>query len=152
MLRVRIASPDELRRIAAFYRETTYRPLVGPADLLVVAEDAEEICGALRICQEEGVLVLRGMRVALRRQRQGVGTRLLEAAEEAIGGRECLCIPHRHLTAFYGRAGFCEIPATAAPRFLRERWKQYTEEYRLDVVVMRRPPVSSGVTRIRAAS
>jgi GNAT superfamily N-acetyltransferase len=146
MLKVRIASSDERRRIAAFYRETAYRPSVGPTDLLIVAEDAEEICGALRLCQEEGLRVLRGMRVALRRQRQGVGTRLLEAAGEAMDSRECFCIPHRHLTAFYGRAGFREIPATEAPRLLLERWQQYIQECRLDVVVMRRPPGFSGVS------
>jgi GNAT superfamily N-acetyltransferase len=146
MLRVRIASADELGRIAAFYRETAYRPSVGHADILVVAEEAEEICGVLRLCQEEGVLVLRGMRVAAERQRLGVGTRLLEAAGDVIDGRECFCIPHRHLTVFYRRAGFRQIPVSEGPEFLRERWKQYTEEYRLDVILMRRPPGPSGAS------
>jgi GNAT superfamily N-acetyltransferase len=140
MLKVRISSPDERGRIAAFYRDAAYQPPVGPSDLLVVAEDAEGICGALRLCQEEGILTLRGMRVAVHRRRQGVGTRLLEAAGEAIDGRECFCVPHRHLTRFYGRAGFREIPVSEGPRLLRERWRRYTEEYRLDVVVMRKPP------------
>jgi len=141
MLNVRIASPDEYERITAFYRETAYRPPIHPTDVLVIAEDADGICGALRLCTEEGVIVLRGMRVAADRQRQGIGTRLLEGAGGAISDQECYCIPHRRLRAFYSQAGFAEIPLGECPSFLRDRWRQYTEEYALDVILMRRPPV-----------
>jgi GNAT superfamily N-acetyltransferase len=72
-------------------------------------------------------------------RRRGIGTQLLEAAELLIGGRECLCIPHRHLQSFYGRIGFMVIDESEAPSFLRARWAEYRDKYGLDVIIMCRP-------------
>jgi N-acetylglutamate synthase-like GNAT family acetyltransferase len=138
----RTAHPGEFERIAAFYRDNGYGPPINPADVIVVAEVAENegaLCGAVRMCDEHGVLVLRGMRVCEDMRGQGIGTRLLQAVEPVIGARECFCIPHRYLRSFYGRIGFVEIEPTEAPPFLRERWAAYGREYGLDVILMRRP-------------
>ena len=143
MVNVREAANDDFEPAAAFYRASAYRPPLKATDQFIVAEDEAGICGALRLCSEEGVLVLRGMRVAPSRQRQGIGTQLLERAAGLVGERECYCIPHRILSGFYARAGFEEIAVGTAPRFLQDRWKQYTEEYALDVILMRRPAVAS---------
>jgi N-acetylglutamate synthase-like GNAT family acetyltransferase len=144
MVVTREAYPGEFERIAAFYRHNNYTPAINPADVIVVAEVAENenesaLCGAVRMCDEHSVLVLRGMRVCEGMRRQGIGTRLLQAVEPVIGGRECFCIAHRYLRSFYGRIGFVEIEPTEAPPFLRERWAAYGREYGLDVIVMRRP-------------
>jgi uncharacterized glyoxalase superfamily protein PhnB/N-acetylglutamate synthase-like GNAT family acetyltransferase len=135
----RKAHPEEFERIAAFYRDNDYRPAISPADVIVVAENAGALCGAVRICDERDVLVLRGMRVGKDMRRRGIGTHLLQAVEPVIGARECFCIPHRHLRSFYGRIGFVEVEAAEAPSFLRERCAEYRREYGLDVIVMRRP-------------
>jgi N-acetylglutamate synthase-like GNAT family acetyltransferase len=149
MIVTRQAYPGEFERIAAFYRDNGYGPAIDPADAIVVAEVAENegaLCGAVRMCDEHDVLVLRGMRVCEGMRRQGIGTRLLQAVEPVIGARECFCIAHRYLRSFYGRSGFVEIEAAEAPPFLRERRAEYGRAYGLDVIVMRRP----GVTRSRA--
>ena len=143
MVNVHEAVDDEFERVAAFYRASAYRPPLAVTDRFIIAEDEAGICGALRLCSEEGLLVLRGMRVAPSRQRQGIGTQLLERAAGAIGERECCCIPHRILSGFYAQAGFEEIAVGEAPAFLRDRWRQYTEGYALDVILMRRPAVAS---------
>lgn len=134
----RQARRDEIRRIAAFYRSLGYTPSIGPEDVLVVAELDGSLCGVVRLCQEQGVLVLRGMRVRQDVRRQGIGTRLLEATEPLVAEQECFCIPHRHLHDFYGRIGFVPIAASQAPGFLQERLARYRAEYRLDVILMRR--------------
>jgi GNAT superfamily N-acetyltransferase len=142
MVVTREARPGEFERIAAFYRDTGYTPPINPADVIVVAEVAESkraLCGAVRVCDEHAVLVLRGMRVCEGMRRQGIGTHLLEAVEPVIGGRDCFRIPHRYLRSFYGRIGFAEIEPSEAPEFLRERWAAYGREYGLDVILMRRP-------------
>lgn len=139
MVGTREAYPGEFERIAAFYRDNGYGPAISPADVIVVAENEGALCGAVRMCDEHGVLVLRGLRVCDGMRRQGVGTRLLQAVETVIGARECFCIAHRYLHSFYGRGGFVEIEPTEAPAFLRERWATYGREYDLDVIVMRRP-------------
>jgi len=143
MVVTREAYPGEFERIAAFYRDTGYTPPISPADVIVVAEAAEvenegALCGAVRLCDEHSVLVLRGMRVCEDMRGQGIGTRLLQAVEPVIGARECFCIPHRYLRSFYGQIGFVEIQPTDPPEFLRERWATYRREYGLDVILMRR--------------
>lgn len=132
------ARRDEIQRIAAFYRSLDYTPSIGPEDVLVVAELDGSLCGVVRLCQEQGVLLLRGMRVRQDVRRQGIGTRLLQATEPLIAEQECFCIPHRYLCDFYGRIGFVPIAAGQAPGFLQERLARYRAEYRLDVIVMRR--------------
>jgi N-acetylglutamate synthase-like GNAT family acetyltransferase len=140
MVNVRAAAAGDFERVAAFYRASGYRPVLTPSDTFVVAEDEAGICGAVRLCAEEDVLVLRGMRVAPAKQRGGIGTQLLEGVRASIGERSCYCIPHRHLRDFYDRAGFEQIAIGEAPLFLQDRWRQYTEEYGLDVILMRRTP------------
>jgi GNAT superfamily N-acetyltransferase len=139
MVVVRTADDADFERIAAFYKRSAYRPSISPDDLFVVAEDEAGLCGALRIRHEEGALVLRGMRVDPSRQRQGIGRELLERAAEEIRGRECYCIPHRHLRDFYGQIGFAEVMGREAPAFLLDRARQYRDDYALDVILMRRP-------------
>jgi N-acetylglutamate synthase-like GNAT family acetyltransferase len=129
----------EFERVVAFYRASGYQAKISPRDVLVIAEQDGVLCGALRVCQEEGVLVLRGVRVVEGMRRQGIGTELLRVAQVAMGSRECFCIPHRYLTSFYGRVGFAEIGLEEAPAFLRERCVCYRREHEVDALVMRRP-------------
>jgi N-acetylglutamate synthase-like GNAT family acetyltransferase len=134
----RRAHPEEFEQITAFYRDNDYEPAVSPSDTFAVAETNGVLCGAVRLCEEHGVLLLRGMRVRVDMRRQGTGTRLLQTVEAIIGEGECFCIPLRYLRAFYGRVGFAEIEATDAPPFLRERCAEYKRLYDLDVIIMRR--------------
>ncbi len=140
MARIRTAYPQEFEDVAAFYRRNDYLPEIDRDDSLVVAEREGALCGAVRLCEEHGVLVLRGMRVTQAAQRRGIGTMLLETAAALIGGRECYCVPHRYLCRFYAHIGFEEIEPCRAPPFLQQRWAEYQREYDLDVIIMRRLP------------
>jgi N-acetylglutamate synthase-like GNAT family acetyltransferase len=137
-LTVQEAQAADLGRVIAFYRASGYQPEISPGDIIITAEQNGEICGALRVCEEEGKLVLRGVRVVEALRRQGIGTRLLRAAEVAIGSRDCFCIPHRYLAGFYGRVGFVEIGLEKAPAFLRERCARYRRQHNVDALVMHR--------------
>lgn len=136
---VRAATPNELGWVERFYHANGYQPVIQLTDRLLLALQDGELCGALRLCEECGSLLLRGMRVAVPLQRQGIGTRLLRAAEELIGERACFCIAHRHLEFFYGQAGFRRIDARQAPQFLSDRCARYRREVEVDVVILRRP-------------
>ena len=138
MVLIRKAGLDEFERVLKFYRANNYEPRVNPADIISVAESGGEICGIVRLCEEEGCLVLRGMRVRIDLQRRGIGSRLLRAAEPVIGERMCFCIPHRHLRSFYAQIGFQEIRSNEAPSFLQGRYNRYRVEHGLDVILMRR--------------
>jgi hypothetical protein len=47
------------------------------ADCAVISAKAEDKIVVVRLSQESGVLVLRGMRIAQSYQRQGIGTQML---------------------------------------------------------------------------
>ncbi len=144
---IRAASTEELGLVQAFYHANGYQPSLGPSDRILVALDCGELCGALRLCEEGGVLLLRGMRVSQPFQRQGIGSRLLRAAEELIGDRACFCIAHRHLESFYSRAGFHRAGGQQAPPFLRERCAGYMREHPVDVLILHRPGAGPPRTR-----
>jgi GNAT superfamily N-acetyltransferase len=84
-----------------------------------------EIVGAVRLCLEEGVLVLRGMRVRADMRRRGIGRRLLADAVAAMGSETCCCIRYRWLISFYGEAGFREMRPEDVRPFLAQRHAQY---------------------------
>jgi GNAT superfamily N-acetyltransferase len=136
---VRLARPDERHEVARFLLESGYGGGVLSSDRLVVAERDGYLAGAFRLADEDGVLVLRGMRVREDLRRAGIGRRLLGA----LAGLDevCLCVPHAYLEGFYGSAGFLRLPEAETPTFLRERVRRYREQG-LDVIVMRRDPRS----------
>ena len=132
---VREALPEERSEIAAFYLKTGYTVPLTDDDRILVAERDQHIVGALRICSEGGVAVVRGMRVLEELRRKGIGESLLVAAADVLGSEACYCIPHAHLESFYGRIGFRKLPVRRAPGFLQERWHEYGRRG-LDVIIM----------------
>ena len=119
MIVVAAVAPAERSDIEAFYRTQLGRAVVlDPADEMLAARDERAIVAAARLHHCAGTLVLRTMVVAEGRRRTGIGTRLLDAVDRAIGGRECYCFPWAHLERFYGRIGFRRLDLTAIPRAL----------------------------------
>jgi GNAT superfamily N-acetyltransferase len=144
MVTMRCTLPSALRRVETFYEETAYYGGLKAADTVIVAESDSELVGAVRLCEEEGTLVLRGMRVREDFRRQGVGTQILAAVDRFAGERRCYCIAHRYLRSFYGQIGFDEIQMNAAPVFLQHRLAKYIEQG-LDVIIMARERRSNGI-------
>ena len=134
---IREASPAELGAVADLYKRTGYKGTVSPDDRVMVAIHDGRIVGAVRLCEEFGTTVLRGMYLLREFQRGGIGTRLLQFAETVLEERACYCIPYRHLENFYGRIGFRRIDESSAPPGLRERCDQYRAGG-TDVILMER--------------
>jgi len=135
---IRSASQEDRPRIASFYSHAKYGEALSQDDILLLAEKDGGICGALRLCREHGVLVLRGMRIDQVHQRKGIGSQLLQKAVAFIHGQECYCIPHRQLAAFYQQVGFQQADPATGPRFLADRLAKYQANLGLDVILMRR--------------
>jgi GNAT superfamily N-acetyltransferase len=137
-VQIRVAGPSDFDCVQEAYARFDYMRPIRRDDAIWLAEDGDEVVGVVRIAREEGVLVLRGMRVVDRMQRRGIGTRLLQAVEQWLGERECFCIPYAHLVSFYAQIGFEQIEPEAAPAFLAQRMRDYREKG-LDAILMRRP-------------
>ena len=134
---IRMASGDDLSRIAAAYVRWGYGAGIAQEDTAWVAEMSGEIIGAVRVAPEHGTFVLRGMQVTERWRGTGIGARLLHAVDSWLDCRACYCIPYVHLKRFYGQIGFREIPVPSAPSFLAIRADSYKQRG-LNVLVMMR--------------
>ena len=136
--RVELIETADLVGVASFYASVGYGGGALPGDRILVARAEGDIIGAVRLCDEEGTLVLRGMYVAEERRGQGLGSLLLESMTVAIGPAECWCIPYIHLVSFYSKIGFHEPESESIPEFLAARRARY-EASGQEVVVMWRP-------------
>ena len=138
MVAVREVAGRDLQRVKRFYLQAEYLLPLEPTDRILVAETNGMIVGALRLCSEQGLLVLRGMRVREGMRRQGIGAALLLEVDRSLGASPCFCIPHSHLELFYEKAGFRRVPDGSGPQFLQQRCLQYRQRG-LDVILMERP-------------
>ena len=133
---IREALQEDWPRVRDFYQRTRYSSPIETSDRVLIAEMHDGIVGAVRLCTEGGVQVLRGMRVLEGMRRQHIGTALLHASEDILGGAPCYCIPYDYLENFYGKAGFKKVPLQDVPPFIRERLHEY-ERRGLKVIIMK---------------
>src|SRR3989344_3950691 len=143
-IKIELWNGKNFEEILYFYRDTKYGAIddVRRDDRIFLAKDRHQIIGIVRLCEEEGIVILRGMRVRENHQKQGIGMRLLELLSEEIGERECFCIPYDypHLEKLYGRFGFQRISDEEAPAYLQERAKKYrARPNRPNYFIMKRP-------------
>jgi predicted N-acetyltransferase YhbS len=137
-IEIRAASSVDRERVVSFLRQQGYPHPIDEHDRHFIAERGRQVIAAVRLSRAEPALVLRGMRVDKDCQRQGIGRRLLTFVAREMGSEQCYCLPYSWLIAFYGEAGFRQIPAAEAPSFLGVRHAKYLANGQ-DVVVMRRP-------------
>src|SRR5579862_9224624 len=106
---------DQIRSV---YAAVGYKGGIKDDDVAFLASIEDRPVGAVRLCIENGVMVLRGMMVDPDYQRQGIGKTLLKTLDPSIGIALCYCINPPHLRDFYGSIGFEEIEKENAPFFL----------------------------------
>ena len=134
------AKASEIGDLEIFYRITDYGGSISPADKVAYATEDERIIGAGRLTKEEGVLVLRGIRVLKEHRGRGVGSALLDSLISEAVNSNCYCIPYSYLRDLYATRGFYEIKSSEAPNFLCSRFKGYRARG-LDVILMRKKPI-----------
>ncbi len=136
-MKIGLATPSDYEDIAALYAEAGYGASPDPADLVIVAKSDGQLAGVVRLCQEHGVTVLRGMQIRIDLQRQGIGAKMLAVCWAYLDQRESYCLPYSHLVSFYGAAGFTVVNDGSLPDFLSRRLASYVSGGR-DVIAMRR--------------
>ena len=132
---IHIAKASEIDELTDFYRITDYGGSFAPADRVVYATEEERIIGAGRLSEEEGVLVLRGVRVLKEHRGRGVGSAILDSLVSEGSGRDRYCIPYSNLRHFYAAKGFEEINPLKASNFICNRYRGYRARG-LDVILM----------------
>jgi len=142
MVEVRRARLDELPAAQQFYAATGYHAPIDAAAAIFLACQDTAIVGAAWLEHDQGLWVLRGMRVQAAHQRQGIGTQLLRAALEAVSVQPVYCVPYAHVGRLLERAGFARLPGSEAPPLLLARATDYRARG-ADVVLMRRQPAGA---------
>ncbi|KQV51039.1 GNAT family N-acetyltransferase [Duganella sp. Root336D2] len=137
MVKVRLAKNADVPQVGALYVEAGYGGGIDENDTVIVATASEKIVGAVRLCSEDGVTVLRGMQVSETFQRQGIGSQLLKACAGHMDIGQAFCLPYSHLAEFYGAASFEAVSAEELPDFLAKRLYSYLARGQ-DVIAMRR--------------
>ena len=125
MPNIQAVAISEYPLVANLYRECGYRGGITAADTAIAAMVGNTIVGAVRLCPEGGVTVLRGMQVLPAYQRQGIGSMLLQACVPHLSSGITYCLPYSHLALFYGTVGFITVDHSALPQFLEERQTSY---------------------------
>lgn len=123
------AKSDDLEKVREFYRSRNYSQAISSECTIVVARIREEIIGVVRICSENGILVLRGMQIKPEFQRQSVGSRMLGEIRKILEDQDCFAIPYGHLEKFYGQIGFKKIDVQKVPDFLQKQIVKYREKH-----------------------
>ncbi len=135
-MNIRIAEKNENEKVLKHYQECNYGAGINKDDLVIIAID-KEIVGAVRICVEQNIRVLRGMQVKKPFQRNGIGSLMLKYLEENLDLKDCYCLPYKHLREFYAQVGFEEVLPRYAPRFLAERLENYLSGGYGEIIIMK---------------
>jgi N-acetylglutamate synthase-like GNAT family acetyltransferase len=134
---VRKATQADAKAIGDLYASLSPKTRIDQ-EIQVLAEENGFVVGIVRLVDEEGHFVLRGMNVRRNRQRQGIGKQMLVELQEHIDGRDCYCLAFSHLEDFYGTIGFEKIGIDQAPDHLAKRFERYIS-MGLDTIIMKRP-------------
>lgn len=127
--------------LSEFYEIARYAGEVVEGDDVYFAECDGLKLGVVRIAKEHNISVLRGMQVLAPYQGKGIGQKLLEYIEPALGPEPVYCIPWDHLAKFYNSIGFRVIETAEAPEFLAKRLEGYLHRGR-KVLLMKRDHAS----------
>jgi GNAT superfamily N-acetyltransferase len=125
MVTIEIVQGAELARVGEFYKSTGYGGGVSEADLTLAAKVDGRLAGAVRLCHEGGVIVLRGMQVDPAYQRKGIGHFLLTQCIPYLDWGTAYCLPYAHLVEFYCQGGFVLAKPATLPPFLAARLAGY---------------------------
>lgn len=132
-MEIKIATEDSFSDVIKFYHAINgeENTVIQATEQVVVACSDHLIIGAVRVCRESGVLVLRTLYVLPQYRGLGTATKILKKVKEIIDNDECYCLPYPHVRSFYGRIGFVEIEYVDLPTFLQKRYTEYNQSFRV---------------------
>lgn len=135
---VRWAEESDIPAALECYARNGYGGGIRAGELVLVAERNERVVGVVRLVNEEGQRVLRGMFLDAAERGRGLGSRMLRTLAERIGPGPCWLVCGPHLVEFYGRAGFLPTAEPEVPAHLRARAIGYARDHGPQAV-LRRP-------------
>ncbi len=131
-----------MEAIEDFYKSCGYPGSVDDTDQIILATTGSRVIGAIRLVEEEGTHLLRGMYIAEQYQRMGIGALMLKQFEELIVHQKITSIYltcGAHLNDFYGKIGFKIVTNPhAIPSFLSVRSAGYAKKFGPQLIMQRK--------------
>jgi N-acetylglutamate synthase-like GNAT family acetyltransferase len=134
-MNIRFALIHEYPQVLNHYATCNYGGGLDEKDKVVIAIDGQ-VTGAVRICIENDIKILRGMQIKPAWQRKGIGSSMLKFLADNLDMNGCYCLPFKHLKTFYGLIGFDEILLQDAPEFLSQRLEKYLSLGHNEMIIM----------------
>ncbi|WP_027859306.1 GNAT family N-acetyltransferase [Marinobacterium jannaschii] len=120
-----LADADNLWQLNRFYKRNGHKGKAALSDLGFWLEGDDGIIAGLRLSTAPEYSLMRGLWVERSRQRQGLGSELIEQSRPYWPRRPCFCFPYSHLEPFYQRLGFRPASAFDVPRQLSLQLQRY---------------------------
>lgn len=120
-------SASALNWLSDFYHECGYGGTFDCSDEVYFVTENSHVLGVVRIANEHGFFVLRGMQILPQMRGQKIGQQLLIYLANQIESNisPLYCLPHQHLNSFYSHIGFKSADQNLAPAFLTKRMEYY---------------------------
>lgn len=125
--------PDVVELAKLFYSSLKYNYSPnGKQDIIIIGKNGgSSVVSATRLCEENGVAVLRGVQVRPGWQGVGIGTEMVTLVihlAQCNGNDRLWCIPYAHLESYYNKFGFQGVVEGLAPMFLQDRIAGYRSQ------------------------
>jgi len=146
-LTIELAGLTEFNKVLELYSLCKYQGVIHPSDAVVIAKNDRKVIGAVRLCVENDINILRGMQIIPAMQRQKIGSQMLYFCLPLMQRQVTWCLTYAHLNHFYGQIGFQTAEVSQLPALIKERFLTYQLDG-ADVIPMIRPTKS----RFAAAS
>lgn len=139
MLTIGLAETSEFNKVLDLYSLCQYRGGIHPTDAIVIAKYDRKVIGAVRLCVENDVNILRGMQIVPSMQRQKIGSQMLYFCLPLMQRQMTYCLPYRHLVDFYSQVGFQLLDENNLPDLIKDKLSNYRADG-IDMIPMVRPP------------
>jgi len=144
-LTIELAGLSEFNKVLDLYALCKYKGVIHPSDAIVIAKSERKVIGAVRLCVENDLNILRGMQIVPAMQRQKIGSQMLYFCLPLMQRQTTWCLTYAHLNHFYGQIGFHTVDENQLPALIKERFLNYRIDG-ADVIPMVRPTKSRSAT------
>ncbi len=122
--------PIKLPIVKRFYKSHYPSAKAKPDETTIAMYSQNTLCAVVRFKPVARYYLLTGMAVHTEKQRQGLGSLLMDYCQKSILSEDYFCFALSHLESFYAAHGFTRCDTELLPNDLRVLFDRYTRNGR----------------------